>query len=1172
MRKFKKIFAFVMAFFISFTSIASGVFAQSHSSLEVIESHEPKFLQSEGGKINFTLKGTDLLDAELIAIVMENSDSAEDIKEISDTLEDVEKVSNSKRIVSITFPKNTTEKAKKYKVNFKIKGQEHLNASMNSVEVRVLKNTNPNPSIPNVPNPEDKALLNSVAISGNSDDNPLKLSFKLTGENFKANNIKVKVMENSTRKTDIENTLDKSLTSPKSSFPTLVFPKNTTNTDIRYRVYFNVDGSDVFEEKNSVEVVITPQQSDNNTNPPAIEELVASTNVSSKEFSDEGGTLEFELITKKKIEAGKIKVNVTLNGEKIDLGNSATVSGDSFKHNVSLTFPRNNTKNENVYKLTFNATGSTENFQSQPEVVVKVAPSKSNVVINELIALTPKLQKEGGIAKVSVKGENLTKVTLELKVFKVENGMEVEKSEISSTASFSGVDKIQTATLNFPHSNGNIDTYKVKVGLNGNLSHEVIIVVGENESGTKTGLYPTNVSIDKESKVITLRFNEEIFLASNLKNLKKGISLDIEGNGNYKQLVAEDTVELQENSKIVITLKDKVSINAKSKIKFNERILKDSNNRESEAFDYFINKTAPIIDSATFLEGEILDYKGGKAVVKLSGENLNMLNNSNTNLVLVRVEKVEMASEQSTLINSTVDYKDDKNILITFNLPENTSKHTESYIVKVSTDAGSLFLSDYASNVFANRSKRVVSSVLPKGIDKDKATISFVSIQSYGTSGGNTEVPNNTHTNLPIGQESKKTWVYVYGTNLKSDLTTVKIIDANNVVWYPIRHEGTSDSMDNFIMVNFDGTGVLGNGNNQMLEIICPRNIKGDNTYKFLVSADGVNYNEEVFVTATVLDDGEPSKLNLTKDEIREITVSHEDKDGVKLQESSVLKGYTWSKLKSFNMNPVSISGYKAVGYKLNDESTVKEITKIHEEKVANNSKVTYIYEKSVETNDDNVIVHGPTNTKIVAEKGRNFKDLKVDVTKIDKNTVNSLKDKDAEIFDINFSDTLNNVTLTDGLYHVTVEKQSNKEVVEVYHVTDNGDLEKLPFKDNGNTVTFTTTHFSKFAIVYKASSYIVIPPFTSNTNNNIKPNDDNGGKKDDTGYDDKNKNVVEEVKDDTKNKDNKNKNKVTKSKNVDNKDVKKQKLPKTNLTTASSLIVTGLFAIGLAYSHKKRR
>ena len=133
----------------------------------------------------------------------------------------------------------------------------------------------------------------------------------------------------------------------------------------------------------------------------------------------------------------------------------------------------------------------------------------------------------------------------------------------------------------------------------------------------------------------------------------------------------------------------------------------------------------------------------------------------------------------------------------------------------VSLDDGKTYSSAIGVNILQNRAKRLVATVLATDKITDKPILSFMSIQSYGTSGGGTEQPDVTHTYTPVGQESKKTWVTMFGANFNKALTKIKIVDENGIEWYPLQNEGTSDSMDNFIMVSSDGTGIYGNGNTQ---------------------------------------------------------------------------------------------------------------------------------------------------------------------------------------------------------------------------------------------------------------------------------------------------------------------------------------------------------------------
>lgn len=95
--------------------------------------------------------------------------------------------------------------------------------------------------------------------------------------------------------------------------------------------------------------------------------------------------------------------------------------------------------------------------------------------------------------------------------------------------------------------------------------------------------------------------------------------------------------------------------------------------------------------------------------------------------------------------------------------------------------------------------------------------------------------------------------------------------------------------------------------------------------------------------------------------------------------------------------------------------------------------------------------------------------DLKLMIKKLDKNTVDALKNKDADLYDISFAlGNKNSVKMPKQEYKVTLPKENGKVVSAVYFVNKEGSLEKLQFTQDDKNVTFTTTHFSKYAVEYK--------------------------------------------------------------------------------------------------------
>lgn len=118
-----------------------------------------------------------------------------------------------------------------------------------------------------------------------------------------------------------------------------------------------------------------------------------------------------------------------------------------------------------------------------------------------------------------------------------------------------------------------------------------------------------------------------------------------------------------------------------------------------------------------------------------------------------------------------------------------------------------------------------------------------------------------------------------------------------------------------------------------------------------------------------------------------------------------------------------------------------------------------------------NKIVNSKEKVTVESE-GLNAK-LKLIVKRLDKNTVETLKNKNADLFDIFF--TLGNGTekMPKQNYKLTLEKRKREIVKQVCYVNEDGKLEKLEFTQDDKNVTFTTTHFSKYAVIYENKSEV---------------------------------------------------------------------------------------------------
>ena len=795
----------------------------------------------DGLKYTFSIKGTNL-DIDKIKVkkvILKENGRPINQTDLVDKIK-LEKVSDTELKATLVFPE--TKEDKEYKVSFGLD-----QADKKTVACKVTKDDKVHKEEIITPlNPTTtKGEITKVSLIGVNES--YQASFTITGLNLSNDNMKVQVFEGMKERTDIEKTFE-NLATKTIAMPSLKFTE--ADKGKTFKVYFNADASDKFEEKNSVSFKI---ESKNNLDP------------------------------------------------------DPTVD-----HNVD-------------------------------------EPTRGDMKITELKANNPSLDKNGGIAKVTAKGKNLDSKNLKAEIYKLVNGKE---EKIDKKVEFVGTDKLQSASITFEKVEKE-ETYIVKLN-----DKSCKITVGGKKSLDTVSVVPDVCYLNNQKNKITVKLFAPVTLTVSEKEFKDAITID------GKKLIDEDKVSLL-GKNIIIELKNELTVKADSKIEFKERLFKNENNEENKAFYARIQNAIPYGSSLEFVEGQVLAKSGGKVKLKFTGENLK----ENVKVKVLKSDKQRTPVATTEDGKVTVNKKNDNEQEISFNLPENKGKISESYTILVSVDGGRKYMSDYGANVLkSEKEKTTVATVLADETINNKPTLSFMSITSYGTEGGGNEEPDITITHTPVGQASKKTWISLYGANLDEGVTKVKVIDQNGIEWYPIENEGTTDSMDNFLMVmknNKGRFGIFGDGTSQKIELICPRNIKvmgkeaTSPIYKILVAVDGINYNQEITVTAIVTDDGDSGKEILSKDKIKEVCVSYETENGKKVIESKKVKGYTWSKLRSFNIRAVEKDGYKLQGVKINDNNELKPISYLNEAKIYDSSSkiliknVKFIYEKTKKDNEN---------------------------------------------------------------------------------------------------------------------------------------------------------------------------------------------------------------------------
>ena len=636
------------------------------------------------------------------------------------------------------------------------------------------------------------------------------------------------------------------------------------------------------------------------------------------------------------------------------------------KRSFSVSIPENEEKSERTITLYFNCWGDEEKFQDAPILTITQEPGKKELVKAEITKLSANKTElaKGGEILLHVKGKNLTENNLFGKVYREEKGEYLEDADLSESlkGGWEGLENNRTKSLILPDAEKGIQKYKVQVGTTDApedlFSDALEISVGGEESKKKVQFMPRLVSLSDGEQKITVYFYEKVSAAKDMNFLKNSIFLKTEEGEAYAPLTAEDVLEFVDEHTLEIRLHAAKEFKHTAKIKVEERSILDTNRQvENNPFESYLQQTG-VISEVNIEEGRILSSDGGKVSLRIKGQNLSK-DKLRIKILPNRVfsgkeeenifEPTDLKVEADTGFSANAEEAEKEGLVVSFSIPKNESKEMKSFTLRLSADGGMSFKNRFSKQALPN--EKLVLTQLFEGQDESIPAISFASIQSYGTSGGGTDVVDNTHTVSPTGQESKKTLVHLYGINFDEKKSKIKIVDENGITWYPV-NDSTSDSASNFIMIAFNHTGITGNGNSQVMEVICPNNFKGDQTFTYYIAPDGVNYDLQHKVTVTVLDDKHPGKKELSGKNIRSVKISYVDKEGTILEDPEYMQGYNFAKVMSFGMVPKVISGYQAKTYRYGSIQNKKmqwtegDVRILDNLNIQDMAEIQFVYEK----------------------------------------------------------------------------------------------------------------------------------------------------------------------------------------------------------------------------------
>lgn len=891
-------------------------------------------LTNKGGERKFALKGSNIKVGMIKAKVTCDGQATNVGNDLEFVMPNLNKNDDLKGGVKLTFPANTTAQDKVYLVSFSVDGgKTYYDKEVNQTEkgnVSPIKITVKAASGSIAPTPGTGGSTSTTEPEVTDVTTTYlyeMLSVTVKGKNLK--DVKLKAVVTGTN-------INKEWTviSDTTTYTTFALAQSEDSAKT-YEVIIYANDKEV--KKVSVTV---PKKAKSTT----------VLNVSKENITlPKPGEVEFNITTKDETTNNKIKAKITKDGEVQNINYIITGNDKIFK--FSANFPEGN------YKITFNADAS-NSFQTTPEVSVNVASEKTGrMTIKRIMASQPGLPREGGKSNISIIGENIENsiVPTITKNGQVVNNLTIGSIFVDSSG------RAASFEITFPRAtSGTKEVYTITIA-----DKATTVTVGGRITGDLLDIKPSKVYTNKEKNIITVYFDEPMELTETLDKLKSGITLNpiISGIKTEQKLLTDDTVEKTERG-FIIKLATQFKGEFNSTISVGERLLKNKKNQEARAFTNLIRIGEPIVKDSLFTKGEVLTKDGGEVAIKLVGENLKndgtlvkVIENSKKKNELYGITQSGTTKQMSSKISLTTN-TDGTEQIISFNVPENNTNTTKTYMILVSFDGGTTFNSAIGVNTLENRAKKLVASVLPIAKNDGKPRLSFMSITSYGTQGGNTaEEVDITHTVLPINQESKKTWTYVYGANLDKNLTKIRIIDRNGVIWYPLQNEGTSDSTSNFIMVGVDGTGIYGNGNIQMLEVIGMNNLKETETFTYQLSVDGVHYDTDTVVTIEIPCHGpKNTKVSMEPEVVRSVKVTHVTNDGKAIEPEQTIKGYPWAKLRSFGIKNKEYPEYKALGYRKDGNSEITPISGLYAEEIKNLKSVEFVYKKKNENSGESII------------------------------------------------------------------------------------------------------------------------------------------------------------------------------------------------------------------------
>lgn len=308
------------------------------------------------------------------------------------------------------------------------------------------------------------------------------------------------------------------------------------------------------------------------------------------------------------------------------------------------------------------------------------------------------------------------------------------------------------------------------------------------------------------------------------------------------------------------------------------------------------------------------DSKGGELVGTIKGTQLDKSDPAISFQIFRDNDKLS-----TTELKANVTVKDPTTAEFRVTLPENKTDKPVSYRMLPVVDGNNAYTA-YIKGYD-------VITVLPAGADPNTSIISSITI-----SGGNDEndAPDILETTMDSGVVSYKLNVYIRGANLSSKRTAVKVVDENGIEWpaHPVFECGATIRWQNSASYLPEKE----SKNEQAIEMLAPRALGKDHTFKLYFAPDGKNFQDSPVGTVIVHNDHVidiPSGFTYEQlTELKAVKVNYVDEQGNEIAETDKYPAYAVTELYNLGIKPKDIKGY-TLKSSTPDPATLKEYLKM---------------------------------------------------------------------------------------------------------------------------------------------------------------------------------------------------------------------------------------------------